>query len=366
MSDKKIRRRIEIIDIAKCIAIFTVVLGHTSPNSELLRNTPLLTKILYSFHMPLFFFLSGLSMSPKPLKTRDERHLFFRKTVLTLVIPYLLWALIYSNFSFPNLGWILYGSWAALGKTGTVTSLWFLSCLFCARILVQGVFSLLSHSRYGSRRPVYLIPAVICLVIGAVFPDRELGYPWCVDIAFTATCCILLGVAVRDGVIKLSVQKAWVLFSLLAASVLFYALLLHRLGDRFVNIMMFKGSYGDPAYAMAFAVLGGFAVLLVSMLLKRAADEWLYDVDLKPMIYLGQHTMGVFLLHKPMLQNIFLPAFHSLLPTGPDLLVRLLAAVVSLVLSFWLCRLVEYYIPELVGIFSKDIIANPVLSQENK
>ena len=50
MSDKKIRRRIEIIDIAKCIAIFTVVLGHTSPNSELLRNTPLLTKILYSFH----------------------------------------------------------------------------------------------------------------------------------------------------------------------------------------------------------------------------------------------------------------------------------------------------------------------------
>lgn len=130
--------------------------------------------------------------------------------------------------------------------------------------------------------------------------------------------------------------------------------------------MMFKGSYGDPAYAMAFAVLGGFAVLLVSMLLKRAADEWLYDVDLKPMIYLGQHTMGVFLLHKPMLQNIFLPAFHSLLPTGPDLLIRLLAAVVSLVLSFWLCRLVEYYIPELVGIFSKDIIANPVLSQENK
>ena len=36
--------------------------------------------------------------------------------------------------------------------------------------------------------------------------------------------------------------------------------------------------------------------------------------------------------------------------------VRLLATVVSLLVSLWLCRLIEYYIPELVGIFSKDII----------
>ena len=54
-TELKIKRRIEIIDIAKCIAIFMVILGHTSPNSELAGNPPLITKILYSIHMPLFF-----------------------------------------------------------------------------------------------------------------------------------------------------------------------------------------------------------------------------------------------------------------------------------------------------------------------
>ena len=358
MSEKKLRRRIEIIDLAKCIAIFMVILGHTSPNSELLENTPMLTKILYSFHMPLFFFLSGLSMSPKPLESREERRLFFRKTVLTLAVPYLLWALIYCNFSFPSLGWILYGSWAALVKAGTVTSLWYLSCLFCARILVQTVFSLIGRTKYGSRRLVYLIPAAACLIIGALFPDLELGYPWCLNIAFTAAACILLGAAVKNGMIKLSVQKAWVLCAMLFASVLLYIVLVKRLGDGFVNITMFKAYYGDPVYAIAFALLGGFAVLLVSMLLKRMADEWIPDMDLKPLVYLGQHTMGIFLLHKPMLQNIFVPAFRNLLSGGPDILVRLLATVVSLILSTWLCRLIEYYIPELVGIFSSDIIAD--------
>ncbi|MBP5169029.1 MAG: acyltransferase family protein [Oscillospiraceae bacterium] len=357
MSDKRIKRRIEIIDIAKCIAIFMVILGHTSPNSELAGNPPMLTKILYSIHMPLFFFLSGLSMSPKPLKTREERRLFFRKMVLTVVIPYFLWALIYSNFNFPNVGWILYGSRVSLGKAGSVTSLWFLSCLFCARIFVQGIFTLFSHTKYGSQRPVYVIPAVVCLIIGALLPHREIGYPWCLDIAFVASACILLGVAFRDGVIKLSVQKAWVLFSFLIASVFLYGFLVHRLGDNFVIMMMCENTYGDPVFAIPLAVLGGFAVLLVSMLLKRMVDEWLYDANLKPMVYLGQHTMGVFLLHKPMLQEIFVPAFRKLLSTGPDILVRLLATVVSLVLSILLCILIEYYIPELVGIFSKDIIA---------
>ena len=159
--------------------------------------------------------------------------------------------------------------------------------------------------------------------------------------------------------IELSVQKARVLAALLAGSVLLYSFLIYmyRLGDGFVILMMCENTYGDPVFAIPLAVLGGFAVLLVSMLLKRLADEWLYDVDLRPMVYLGQHTMGVFLLHKPMLQDIFVPYFGKLLSSGPDILVRLLATVVSLVLSILLCRLIEYYIPELVGIFSKDIIA---------
>lgn len=352
-SSTKQRRRIEIIDVAKCIAIFMVILGHTASNTELQGNPPMLIKILYSIHMPLFFFLSGLSIAPKPLKDWAGWRFFLRKTVLTIAIPYLLWALVYCNFNFQNVGWILYGSWKALGKTGTVTSLWYLSCLFCARIFVQAVIGLVS--KYSGKRVFYLMPAAVCLVLGAVLPDIEIGYPWCLNIAFVASGFILMGIAVKNGVIELAVQKGWVLFVLLAASAALYAAAVVLCGDGFITIMMCKGAYGNPFFALAFSLLGGFAVLVLSMILKRAANEWLTGLTIRPLLYLGQHTMGVFLLHKPILQNILLPALGSL--GIPDLLIRLLATFAALLASMPLCRLIEYYIPELIGIFSKDVIA---------
>lgn len=45
-------RRIEWIDIAKGIGILLVILGHTIALKY--------SKVLYTFHMPLFFLLSGL------------------------------------------------------------------------------------------------------------------------------------------------------------------------------------------------------------------------------------------------------------------------------------------------------------------
>ena len=54
-------RRIETIDIAKAITIFCVILGHTTGNLD----TPMFRRVLYAFHMPLFFLLAGLSIKPK-------------------------------------------------------------------------------------------------------------------------------------------------------------------------------------------------------------------------------------------------------------------------------------------------------------
>lgn len=357
MNPKKHRGRIEIIDIAKCIAIFMVVLGHTASNAELLGDPPMLIKILYSIHMPLFFFLSGLSISLKPFKDRQEWFFFFRKTVLTIVIPYLLWALLYCNFNFENVAWILYGSWNTLGKTGTVTSLWYLPCLFLARILTQLVISAMARAGKEQNRLLYLPPAAVCLVIGVILPDIEIGYPWCFNIAFVAAGCILAGISARHGLIKLSVQKGWLLILLLAVTASVYALTVCLTVSTFEIMMMCRGAWGNPFLALILAVLGGFAVMVLSIILKRLADEWLPDLTLKPLTYLGQHTMGIFLLHKPMLQILFIPAFARLFPGAPDILIRLPAALVAIFVSLWLCMLIEYYIPELVGIFSKDIIA---------
>ena len=60
---KSNKRRIEMIDIAKALAIVLVILGHTVGNFDM----PAYRLIIYTFHMPLFFILAGMSMKTNPL-----------------------------------------------------------------------------------------------------------------------------------------------------------------------------------------------------------------------------------------------------------------------------------------------------------
>ena len=54
---KRKRVRIELLDVAKAITVFLVIVGHTTSNTD----TIMYRRVLYAFHMPLFFFLAGMS-----------------------------------------------------------------------------------------------------------------------------------------------------------------------------------------------------------------------------------------------------------------------------------------------------------------
>ena len=53
-------KRLIYIDIAKGVAIFLVVFGHTM--QYIADNEGIIFKIIDLFHMPFFFMLSGLSL----------------------------------------------------------------------------------------------------------------------------------------------------------------------------------------------------------------------------------------------------------------------------------------------------------------
>lgn len=63
------------VDFLKGLAIILVVIGHNANDD--------IKEFIYSFHMPLFFIMSGFLFSPKPIKQ------YFRKSVKRLVIPYI-------------------------------------------------------------------------------------------------------------------------------------------------------------------------------------------------------------------------------------------------------------------------------------
>lgn len=57
------KNRIGYIDMSKGLAIILVIIGHSSfvPNNAKL--------LLYSFHIPLFFFLSGFTLNVRKYET---------------------------------------------------------------------------------------------------------------------------------------------------------------------------------------------------------------------------------------------------------------------------------------------------------
>src|SRR5512133_2369883 len=62
------KSRLVSIDIARGIGILLVVLGHTLAEANYHVQNPtvfFLGRLIYSFHMPLFFFLSGLFFKPE-------------------------------------------------------------------------------------------------------------------------------------------------------------------------------------------------------------------------------------------------------------------------------------------------------------
>jgi fucose 4-O-acetylase-like acetyltransferase len=87
------------LDYAKAIGIILVVYGHVA-RGLITANMPgadqpwmqAIDRIIYSFHMPLFFLLSGLSFRESLLR-RGSRGLLLGK-VDTIVYPYVVWSLI--------------------------------------------------------------------------------------------------------------------------------------------------------------------------------------------------------------------------------------------------------------------------------
>ena len=138
-------QRIVELDILKCIGIAMVVIGHTKCPS-------LLDAMIYFIHMPLFFYLSGVTnRGDGYYAERANLKEFFIKRVKTLYIPFLKFAIpicllhnVFYEIGLYNLHYdttqyilqILRTLFFSVGETEPfLPQLWFIKVLFLAEIL---------------------------------------------------------------------------------------------------------------------------------------------------------------------------------------------------------------------------------------
>lgn len=168
------KKRIKWIDIAKGMAIILMIVGHTIP-----YNT--FNIFIFSFHMPLFVILSGITYKMPNNKGDIKNRL--KKYVKQLLIPYIftllictiLFTLFNNNFSwlnvvkqfFKNLLWgngcdyVLFG----INFKG-VSPIWFLIALFFSKLIFDIINYKTISKSISNNLVIYCFLALIGIMIG--------------------------------------------------------------------------------------------------------------------------------------------------------------------------------------------------------
>ncbi len=116
---------------------------------------------------------------------------------------------------------------------------------------------------------------------------------------------------------------------------------------------MCGSNYGNLFWFFLNAISGSALVLGISMLIFRVSREGVHPFSTWAITYVGQHTLGIFLLHKNFQLDLVIPWIHTWLQE-PALLVACIATAISFVQALLLCAIIEKYVPQLLGQFPKE------------
>lgn len=122
-------KRNDYFDFLKGFCILSVIVGHSI---AAVSGLSILYNIIYSFHMPLLFFVSGCIEEQSRQKYEQHTFQFLLKRARGLLIPYIAWTLIYGLH--PDLAFSVNckNLWRQLlGQSQT--GLWFLAVLFALK-----------------------------------------------------------------------------------------------------------------------------------------------------------------------------------------------------------------------------------------
>ena len=297
-----VKERIKWIDTAKGIGIILVVLSHFSLSSD-----EYAIKFIFSFHMPLFFFLAGMVFNANaPFKQ------FFIKKAKGVYVPFFIFLCIeylicfisrrnelmlkdfLVEFVFQTIGFDLAND--AYLFNGPI---WFLCALFFAEI----VFYFVARK---NKIYIYTISMVVSLIC-AYFIDFRLpfgiGYIFAISV-FMSIGCIFKQLIKTDRFEMMQKNKVLLVFLFVFSfAVLFFTA---NLND-FVSMRSF--SYGNYLLFVLNAILGIIMIVALSMLLQNN----------KILRFYGENSIIVLCLHLYMTDK-FVPVVFDLLSIGDSIL----------------------------------------------
>ena len=332
--------RIAALDVAKGLGILLVVLGH---NDVFRERAHAVYEAIYLFHMPLFFFLAGVTFRGGSAGGGSFGDVV-RKRARSLLVPYLAmsalavalaWQAGGAGSAVGELRGVLYGT----GQTIRFVPLWFLPCLF-----VTTVFATLAWTVARKKGPLIVI-ACVSAIAGAwllssgtfalpPFADssgRPLGLPWSLDLVpFVSTVFILGALTARLAFERQrEIPHAWLI-------VFGGALALGLLAATGASLDLNFRRMTHPVAVTGACVAGIAMIVALSHLVARFA------LASRLLAYLGSASLVILMFHAPLQRQAVdhLQALGINAPITVMVSVLLTVAVIAAI-DYWILRRVR-------------------------
>lgn len=278
MNNLTTNKRYKHIDVAKGIGVLLVIVGHC------LVYKPVVS-VIYSFHVPMFFVLSGLFV-----KTEDNILEYTSKKIKQLIVPYLVFFCIGALLTFiipstrSNIGFgrVFKGLIYADASEFAVGPIWFLMCLFVCSVY----FYILDKTIF--RKNNVLLMAIVLVVLyslGSNFDviwettlGRYIPYwpPFKLDLAIVAVVFYSIGYLLKDYILNCKIKLS--LFIVCAISTLFLS---------WTNGSVAMGNYNDSTLFLLFSLTGTILIVYIADKIKES----------KLLLFIGKISLIIFVLH---------------------------------------------------------------------
>ena len=163
-------KRLEYVDIMRGIAITLVVAGHVIQFNGIPTNNSTF-EFIYSFHMPLFFAISGyIIQKVTKIESWQQYGKFLKKKIIAIAVPFLVWTLLIDNF-FLKEDWYIPNVEQVMHKLQYpmlwyLKSLFFLLVAFGAYDFVQNRLKFKTSLRIISSYAIFMLLISVFIVLG--------------------------------------------------------------------------------------------------------------------------------------------------------------------------------------------------------
>lgn len=326
-------QRIKYIDISRSIAIFLIVLGHSIVHS---LNSHIAYNIIYSFHVPLFFFISGFTFN----SVGKKFFTFLRKKFFRIVIPYFIWALVFlipyyllgknvdSSFgnlgSFNliyNIGSIFYGV-GAFYNLKQNTSLWFLPALFTMEIFFYFICKIKNNKNV-------IVLFILLLVSYMSYKFNKFILPFGINTFLNLGFFFYLGYVTKNyNLLKKMYRKK--------IYIIFFSII-----GIFASIINDSISCVDYYYGnMLLFYLSSISLIFFTIMMAMSISEH------KVLEYIGKNTMGILIFHK-----LIIVIFQNKIPVIGmwlrnsnwliELIMGVIISIITIIICLWIVKILN-------------------------